>query len=106
MPKLAEKGLSRMTVGLPKIAERGLEKGLDKVANSLANSITISMMVIGGMFCCFRGIDLSINAMVETNIRVRVVTWIGASISFLLSMIFGWNGWKVYTGRFKPFTRN
>mmetsp|Transcript_32869 Transcript_32869/g.36412 ORF Transcript_32869/g.36412 Transcript_32869/m.36412 type:complete len:208 (-) Transcript_32869:306-929(-) len=102
MPSLAQKGLFRIAIGLPKLAERGL----DKVANSLANSITMSMMVIGGLFCCFRGIDLSINAIVETNSSVRVVTWIGASISFFLSVIFAFNGWKVYTGRFKPFTRN
>jgi len=106
MPSLAQKGLLRIAVGLPKLAERGLEKGLDKVASSLANSITMSMMVIGGLFCCFRGIDLSINAIAETKSSVRVVTWIGASISFFLSMIFGFSGWKVYTGRFKPFTRN
>jgi len=102
MPSLAQKGLFRIAIGLPKLAERGL----DKVANSLANSITMSTMVIGGLFCCFRGIDLSIKAIVETNSSVRVVTWIGASISFFLSVIFGFNGWKVYTGRFKPFTRN
>ena len=106
MPSLAQKGLSRIAVNLPKLAERGLEKGLEKVASSLANSVTLSMMVIGGIFCCFRGIDLSINAIAEIQSSVRVVTWIGASISFFLSMIFGFNGWKLYTGRFKPFTQN